>query len=184
MKKIEKENLVNNYEKDLDLFNKYIEKKHLIQKEYCLSCEACLVKLSFHIRGIIYINQKEIGFYSYETTAYIRHGQSRSGTGNGENLYRGQQIRKYGSPTNPKLSINFSGVDMQDGYEYHSPGQVLESVMSGIRFPFREMTWSGSYDGKYFSYSGEPKRAFDLFEHNFYIIAKDIFMGKWREFGW
>jgi len=123
-------------------------------------------------------------FYSYETTAYIRHGQSRSGTGNGENLYRGQQIRKYGSPTNPKLSINFSGVDMQDGYEYHSPGQVLESVMSGIRFPFREMTWSGSYDGKYFSYSGEPKRAFDLFEHNFYIIAKDIFMGKWREFGW
>ena len=66
MKKIEKENLID-YEKDFDLFNKYIEKKHLTKKGYSLSCEACLVKLSFHIRGIIYINYKEIGFYSYET---------------------------------------------------------------------------------------------------------------------
>ena len=123
-------------------------------------------------------------FYSYKTRIYIRHGQNRPGTGSGENLYRGQQIRKIGSVYNPLLSIEFSGKDMQGGYEYDSPYEVLQSVMSGIRFPIREMTWEGSYDGKYFSYSGTPERAFRIFEEHFDDIAYEIFYKKWHEIGW
>ena len=123
-------------------------------------------------------------FYAYETTVYIRHGQVRPGTGVGENLYRGQRIRKSGGGFNPKLTIEFSGMNMQGGYSHNTASEVLESVMSGIRFPIREMTWSGEYRGKYFSYSGEPQRAFDIFERNFDSIAEIIFMDKWREFGW
>ena len=62
--------IVNNFnEKDFNIFLKYIKKKHCskIDEDHCLYSEACLVKLPFHIRGIIYINDKEIGFYSYET---------------------------------------------------------------------------------------------------------------------
>ena len=60
---------INNFnEKDYNIFIDYIKKKHFNKKGYhCLLSEACLVKLPFHIRGIIYINNKEIGFYSYET---------------------------------------------------------------------------------------------------------------------
>ena len=62
--------IVNNFnQEDFDIFLKYIKKKRLnkVDEEHCLYAEACLVKLPFHIRGIIYINDKEIGFYSYET---------------------------------------------------------------------------------------------------------------------
>ena len=73
LKEIEKkegeETLVNNNfnQKDFEIFSKYIYNKHLNIKGKVLQCEACLVKLPFHIRGIIYINNSEIGFYSYET---------------------------------------------------------------------------------------------------------------------
>ena len=61
------ENLINNFnQKDFDIFTKFIEKIHFKNKAQCLQCEACLVKLPFHIKGIIYINETEIGFYSYE----------------------------------------------------------------------------------------------------------------------
>ena len=61
------ENLVNNFNpKDFELFTKFIEKTHLKNKGQTVQCDACLVKLSFHIRGIIYINNTEIGFYCYE----------------------------------------------------------------------------------------------------------------------
>ena len=64
----ETENLNNNFNpKEFDLFTKFIKKNHLENKGQTLQCEACLVKLSFHIRGIIYINNNEVGFYSYET---------------------------------------------------------------------------------------------------------------------
>ena len=55
-------------EKDYFTFIEYIRRKHFKKnKENCLFSEACLVRLDFHIRGIIYINNNEIGFYSYET---------------------------------------------------------------------------------------------------------------------
>ena len=59
---------INFNEKDYNTFVNYIKRKHFIKNtDQCLLSEACLVKLAFHIRGIIYINNKEIGFYSYET---------------------------------------------------------------------------------------------------------------------
>ena len=65
---VEEENNKNKYnQKDFEIFTKYIKQNHLLKKEHEPLCEACLVKLPFHIRGIIYINANEIGFYSYET---------------------------------------------------------------------------------------------------------------------
>ena len=61
--------ITNNFdENDFDTFIEYIKKKHFEKNnDHCLAAEGCLVKLPFHIRGVIYINNKEIGFYSYET---------------------------------------------------------------------------------------------------------------------
>ena len=62
----EQENSVNLFNpKDLQLFQQFIEKNHLKNKGIYLQCEACLVKLPFHIKGIIFVNNEEIGFYSY-----------------------------------------------------------------------------------------------------------------------
>ena len=125
-------------------------------------------------------------FYSYITSVYIRHGEGFPGTGHGTNLYKGKQIRKVGTNYSPALSIEFSGMDMEGGYEYDSPGVVLSDVMSGIRFPEHgvQMTWSGEYVGKDFSYAGVPERAFEIFERNFDTIALDIFYEKWKDMGW
>ena len=60
------ENLNSFNEKDYKIFINYIKKKHF-GKNKVLFAEACLVKLPFHIRGVVYINDQEIGFYSYET---------------------------------------------------------------------------------------------------------------------
>ena len=50
----ESEILSNNFNpKDFDIFTKYIEKKHLREKGTVLQCQACLVKLPFHITGAI-----------------------------------------------------------------------------------------------------------------------------------
>ena len=63
----ESENSINSYDpKDLELFQRFIEKTHLKNKGIYLQCEACLIKLPFHIRGIIFLNNEEIGFYSYD----------------------------------------------------------------------------------------------------------------------
>ena len=49
------------------LFNEYIYKKHSCDQEYCLQSNACLVKIGFHIRGLIFNNSKGIGFYSFDS---------------------------------------------------------------------------------------------------------------------
>ena len=58
--------------KDYEIFTKFIEKNHLKNKGQCIHCDACLVKLSSHIRGVIYTNNEEIGFYSYEIKRTIQ----------------------------------------------------------------------------------------------------------------
>ena len=51
-----------------NLFMNYIQKKHFIQLDkYCIQANACFVKLAFHVRGIIFNNDKGIGFYSFES---------------------------------------------------------------------------------------------------------------------
>ena len=122
-----------------------------------------------------FINQ----FYAYKTKSYIRHGETKPGTGMGSNLYRGQQITlKPGF--NPSLSIEFSGEDMEK-YRHNSTDEVLKMVMSGIRgVPSKRWwtTWKGSYNGTYFSFSGEMINAFNTFENYFYDIANVIFSKK------
>jgi hypothetical protein len=50
------------------LFRSFIQKKHnVIQDNYCIQINACLVRLAFHIKGIIFNNKEGIGFYSFET---------------------------------------------------------------------------------------------------------------------
>ncbi len=58
-----------NEENDYTNFLNYIKKTNFDKnnEDNSLYALACLVKLAFHIRGIIYINDEEIGFYSYNT---------------------------------------------------------------------------------------------------------------------
>ena len=50
------------------LFSSFIQKKHSIDlNQYCIQINACLVRIDFHIRGIIFNNSKGIGFYSFES---------------------------------------------------------------------------------------------------------------------
>lgn len=130
-------------------------------------------------------------YYSYITRAYIRHEQGRPGTGQGINLYRGTQIKKGGS-NDPFLDIKFDASDMA-GYKRCSADFVLNYVLKGYRstgfvgnttfanFPSDDTAtsgwtkWSGSYSGKYFSYSGSPEEAFNAFEKDFDDIAGKIY---------
>ena len=50
------------------LFLSFIQKKHSVdQNQYCIQSNACLIRIGFHIRGIIFNNSKGIGFYSFES---------------------------------------------------------------------------------------------------------------------
>ncbi|MBQ0036431.1 MAG: hypothetical protein KBT35_05895 [Firmicutes bacterium] len=123
-------------------------------------------------------------FYEYSTKSYIRHGQSKPGTGIGINLYRGNNIRLKTGFT-PSLNIEFNASDMESGYQYDSAETVLNNVMHGYRFPyFRPMYWEGKYNGKYFHYTGTPERAFYHFENQFNNIAIEIFRKKCKQLGW
>lgn len=113
-------------------------------------------------------------FYSYKTRSYVRHGQTRPGTGTGINLYRGQQIRiektKHNGFTLDNLVIEFNGLDMESKkYRYNTADEVLDYVMNGIRFTHKfesdwTMTWEGNYDGEYYSSLNQNmKQAFDGF---------------------
>ena len=50
-----------------DIFLNYIQKMNFIQSDkFCTLSKGCLIKIGFHIRGVIFNNQNGIGFYSYE----------------------------------------------------------------------------------------------------------------------
>lgn len=134
-------------------------------------------------------------FYSYKTRSYIRHGQSRPGTGNGINLYRGQQIkikRKAHKDFNIDiLDISFDGSEMESKrYQHHSADEVLGFVMDGWRFINTElddpkstaMAWRGSFKGEYYS-SGRKKmkRAFDDFINKEQDMIFDLIKDKVKE---
>ena len=55
-----------NKEKHFKLLSTYIHKVHRINvSDYSSIVQCCLVKTSFHIKGIFYNNFTEIGFYGY-----------------------------------------------------------------------------------------------------------------------
>ena len=52
-------------------YKKYIKSKHHLEGNYHFCIEdCCFVKTSFHIRGFFYVNDREIGFYSYDKIPY------------------------------------------------------------------------------------------------------------------
>lgn len=137
-------------------------------------------------------------FYAYKTTSYIRHGETRPGTGMGINLYRANNISKT-SGKNPSLKVILSANDMMGGYQHDTKGDVLEYVLSGIRFPFdgKRMDENGfrtpienfgasnlKYRGKYFSYVGDINSIFKKFDNDFKNISSNIFYDKWRKTRW
>ena len=132
-------------------------------------------------------------YYKYKTKYYYRHNAG-VGTCWGDNLYygswgkgdRGINIvfseEKKGFKMY-KFYTNFSGDLMAGGYEYNTPDEVLSQVMRGIRgVPELEdgkegwwEPWIGSYNGKYFSYGGIMKKAFNCFDDNFEQLQREIF---------
>jgi len=125
-------------------------------------------------------------FYSYKTTSYIRHGQTKPGTQTGVSLYRAQNISIGGNYYNPKLIVDFRPSDMNVSYEWDEAPDVFNYVMYGIRFPYfnNSSNWIGKYEGKYFSFKGTPMHAFQLFNDTFDEIAEKGFREKWAKTKW
>lgn len=129
-------------------------------------------------------------FYEYETTSYVRHWEGKPGTKKGSNMYYAFHCRKLHKGGYPYLMIKFNADDVAGGYQWGSEAQVVDFVMSGVRFPWEQgeqmqrMEWEGSYSGKYFSYHGTPYSIFESFFENFDNIATPIFFKKFGELGW
>lgn len=130
-------------------------------------------------------------FYSYTTTSYIRHGETRPGTQQGITLYRGQDFGIVRGK-NPRLRIFFDPNILkasERGYgtkNYpETPEHVFDLVMYGIRFPVGHdghgMSWTGEYNGKYFSYKGTPYEIMKSFDKDFKNISKELFYQKWSK---
>lgn len=127
-------------------------------------------------------------FYSYKTTSYIRHGESKPGTGRGITLYRGQDFKKIRGIA-PKLILNVNPNILSSGerqYQHDPAERVFDTVMYGIRFPFGQSasTWVGEYQGKYFSFKGTPDSIFNNFDRWFNQIAETIFYQKLSKTKW
>lgn len=129
-------------------------------------------------------------FYNYETKSYIRHWEGKPGTRKGSNMYYAFHCRKLHKSGYPYLMIHFDADDVAGGYQWGSEAQIVDFVMSGVRFPWEQgeqmqrMEWSGSYEGKYFSYRGTPYEIFDSFFEHFEDIATPIFFAKFHSLGW
>lgn len=103
-------------------------------------------------------------YYLYKTKSYIRHEETQPGTQRGINLYRGINLttyKKYVKEVDREIEefeLVFDGRDMDDGYQYHTPYEVLTTVMSGTRgVPgIWEKKWSYQYNSEYYQ-SGRKK---------------------------
>lgn len=133
-------------------------------------------------------------FYRYKTTSYIRHYEFTTGTGEGQNLYLGKNFAKDNhNRHSPRLIVEFSGSQMYDTppYQYASTDQVLNYVMSGIRFALPNQSqgmmtinpFEMTYHGKYFRYNGGTiKHAFELFDKQWIDLSSDVFYSMWDEY--
>lgn len=136
-------------------------------------------------------------FYSYKTSSYIRHGESWAGTQEGNSLYDAIDIRKKTTWNNPSLSVFMPGDTGYNigkynsyKYEYDTPYEVVNEVVSGMRFPHYSFinninsSWTGRYKGKFFQYEGTMKNAFDTFNNYFDVIARDIISKHMKKMGY
>ena len=126
-------------------------------------------------------------FYKYHTTSYIRHWEGRPGTEEGQNLFSAFHMKKKHSGNLEYFDISMNANDMAGGYRRHSKGQVFNYVYEGVRFSYKKshMTWSGSYNGKYFSCQNcTLESAFHKFFDEYEDMIIPVFMNKWRSLGW
>ena len=64
----EEKNNMKNYK----LFLRYVNKMNNINTtDYCTSEISCLVKTSFHIKGVFYNNYREVGFYAFDKIPFV-----------------------------------------------------------------------------------------------------------------
>lgn len=124
-------------------------------------------------------------FYSYKTTSYIRHGETTYGTGMGINLYRANNINIING-RNPSLNISINSNDMEGGYKNSSKEDVLNYILSGVRFPFGNVPDANNlfYKCKYFTYKGSINEIFEKYGNDFKDISKDIFYSRWKKTKW
>jgi len=117
-------------------------------------------------------------YYSYKTKSYIRHGETRPGTGVGINLYRANDIRAI---NNRSFILDINSHDME-GYKKDSSEFVLNNVLEGYRgIPgYWLQEWVGTYEGKYFSYTGTIRKAFEYF--NEYVVP-EVVIQEWHKRG-
>lgn len=128
-------------------------------------------------------------YYKYKTTSYYRHDVG-IGTGTGMNLYRAQDfgfdtttIDEYqdrGIIVNLKnVKIKYNPNSMAK-YRKFPRARVLDMIINGIRgVPgYTDTYWEGEYNGKYFSYKGIMKNAFDEFLKNESRIEWEIVRNK------
>lgn len=129
-------------------------------------------------------------FYSFETTSYIRHWEYVAGTRHGESLKMAKYINANNNHgKNQTLTIDFSADKMISAgvkYQHHNPSEVVDFVLSGIRFQLedggRRIEWATTYHGKYFSHSGNIYSAFEYFGRNFNSISSEVFYSFWDEY--
>lgn len=126
-------------------------------------------------------------FYKYHTTSYIRHWEGRPGTEEGQNLFSAFHMKKKHSGKLEYFDISMNANDMAGGYRRHSKEQVFNYVYEGVRFSYKKshMTWSGSYNGKYFSCQNcSLEGAFNKFFDEYEDMIIPVFMDRWRSLGW
>lgn len=114
----------------------------------------------------MYIEYIDQYYDKYTPVKYQRHAMRGM-----PDLYSGITVFH----SNGKFGVEFDGAGMMDDYQHDSPSFVLENVMEGFRGvpPYWIRTWSGSYNGEYFGYSGTMSRAFDLLWKNMEDIVSD-----------
>lgn len=124
-------------------------------------------------------------YASYRTSFYIRHWEGVPGTRHGSNLLYGNQ-NKIHRGMSPYFEINYNGTDMADDYQHNSADQVLMQVAVGIRGvpPYWSQLWHGTYNSRYFHYTGSLMDAYDYFLANYEEIMYPVFMRRWKKLGW
>lgn len=145
-----------------------------IEKELCRASNIVVEKIYAEAVRMYddFIDQYYAGYP--EPISYIRHIERPNSDGYG--LYSGQNITLFQGKKCLGIDISFSGKDMAHDYQHDSPDVVLANVMNGYRgvpgYWIRE--WHGEYNGEYFSYSGNMKQAFEIFESNIHYTFRDL----------
>ena len=75
---------------------------------------------------------------------------------------------------------------MADDYQHDSASTVIQNVLNGIRGvpPYWVDYWYGSYHSRYFSFQGEPAKAFEVFLEYYDDMMTPVFMRRFVKRGW